>query len=130
MCVVAVLVIFREKINISSKYCMSNWGLLDILDIINALPCVRKITCRNTHRKCSVKIGVLKNFAKFTRKHLRRSFYVNKVVVRRPTTLLKKRLKDRCFLRVCKIFKNAFSIEHLRVTASATCCMHLENLSI
>ena len=116
---------FREKIHISSKYCMSNWGLLDILDIIDALACVRKITCRNTHRKCSVKIGVLKNFVKFTGKHLRRSFFDNKVAVQRSATLLKKRLQDRCFLRVCKIFKSSFSIEHLRVTASIY-CMHLE----
>ena len=42
---------------------------------------------RSSHRRCSVKKGVLKKFAKFTGKHLRQ----------RPATLSKKRLWRRCF---------------------------------
>ena len=43
---------------------------------------------RSVYQRCSVKKGVLKNFAKFTGKHLRQ---------RMPATLLKKRLWHRRF---------------------------------
>ena len=46
---------------------------------------------------CSVKNGVLKNFAKYTGKHLCQSLLFNKVAGFRPTNLLKKRLWHRCF---------------------------------
>ena len=45
----------------------------------------------------SIKIGVLRNFAKFTGKHLCQSLFLNKVAVLRPAALLKKRLWRRCF---------------------------------
>ena len=35
--------------------------------------------CRSSHRRCSVKKGVLKNFAKFTGKHLCQSLFFNKI---------------------------------------------------
>ena len=38
---------------------------------------------RSSHRRCSVKKGVLRNFAKFTAKHLRQSLFFNKVAGRR-----------------------------------------------
>ena len=41
--------------------------------------------------------GVLRNFAKFTGKHLCQSLFFNKVADLRSTTLLKKRLLHRCF---------------------------------
>ena len=44
-----------------------------------------------------MKIGVLKNFAKFTGKHLCQILFLNKVAGLRPATLLKKRLWYRCF---------------------------------
>ena len=34
---------------------------------------------RSSHQRCSVKKGVLRNFAKFTGKHLRQSLFFNKV---------------------------------------------------
>ena len=40
---------------------------------------------------------VLKNFIKFTEKHLRQSLFFNRVVDLRPVTLFKKRLWYRCF---------------------------------
>ena len=43
------------------------------------------------------KKGVLKNFAKFTGKHLCQSLFFNKVASLRPTTLSKKRLWHSCF---------------------------------
>ena len=52
---------------------------------------------RSSHWRCSVKKGVLRNFAKFTGKHLCQSLFFNKVAGLRPATLLKKRLWHRCF---------------------------------
>ena len=40
---------------------------------------------------------VLRNFAKFTGKHLYQSFFFDKVAGLRPATLLKKRLWHKCF---------------------------------
>ena len=51
---------------------------------------------RNSHRKGSVRKGVLKNFAKFT-KNTCASLFFNKVASLNPATLLKKRLRPRCF---------------------------------
>ena len=44
-----------------------------------------------------MKKGVLRNFAKFTGKHLCQSPFFNKVASLTPATLLKKRLWHRCF---------------------------------
>ena len=75
------------------------------------------VVFRISHRRCPIKNGVLKNFAKLTGKHLSRSVFFNKVagqghtylnkpsafssrffkyVRSRPTTLSKKRLQHRC----------------------------------
>ena len=72
------------------------------------------ITCRGSHRRCSVRKNVLKNFAKFAGKHLCQSLFFNKVTRLRPATLLKKGLWHRCFpMNFCKISKNNFFTEHL-----------------
>ena len=50
---------------------------------------------RSSHWSCTVKKGVLENFAKFTGKHLCQSLFFSKVPGLRPgtpATLLKKRL--------------------------------------
>ena len=47
-------------------------------------------TCRSSYQRCSIIKSVLKNFVKFTGKHL----YQN---LPRPATLLKKGLWNRCF---------------------------------
>ena len=44
---------------------------------------------RSSDRRCSVKNGVLKNFANLTGKHLRRSHFLITFQVFRPATLLK-----------------------------------------
>ena len=59
--------------------------------------CMLVFMSRSSHRRCSVRKGVLRNFAKFTGKHLCQSLFFNKVAGLRPTTLLKKRLRQRCF---------------------------------
>ena len=52
---------------------------------------------RSSHRRCSVRKGVLRNFAKFTGKHLCQSLYFNKVAGLRP---------EGC--EFCEISKNTF----------------------
>ena len=52
---------------------------------------------RSSRLEVFCKKGVLKNFAKFTGKHLCHSLFFHKVVGLRPTTLLKKRPWHRCF---------------------------------
>ena len=60
------------------------------------------------------KKGVLRNFAKFTRKHLCQSLFVNKVTGLRPATLLKKRLWHRCFpVNFTKFLRVPFLKEHI-----------------
>ena len=50
------------------------------------------LTSEAVIRKCSVKKGVHRNFAKFTGKLLYQSLFLDKVAGFRPVTLLKKRL--------------------------------------
>ena len=64
-------------------------------------------------RRCSVKKSGLRNFAKFTGKHLCQSFFFNKVADLRPETLLKKRLWHRCFtLNFVKFLRTPFLTEY------------------
>ena len=54
-------------------------------------------SARSSHQRCSIIKGVLRNFTKFTGKHLCQSLFFNKVAGLSPATLLKKRLWHRCF---------------------------------
>ena len=59
--------------------------------------------------------GVLKNFAKFTGKHLCQSLSSNKLASLRPATLLKKRHWLRCFpVYFAKFLRTPFLTEYLR----------------
>ena len=80
---------------------------------------------RNSRSQMFFKIGVLKNFAVFIGKHLCWSLIFNRVADFRPATILKKRLEQMFYCKYCKIFKNTCFEEHLRTTASATCCSRL-----
>ena len=72
-----------------------------------------------SHLRLSIEKGALKDFAKFTQKHLRRSLFFNKSAVFRPAVLLKKRLWHWCFpVNFSKFLKTPFFIEHLWTTAS------------
>ena len=78
---------------------------------------------RNSHRRCSVRKSVLRNFTKCTGKHLCQSLFFNKVAGLRPTTLLKKEILIQGFsCEFCKIFKSTFFTEHLRAIASKNIC--------
>ena len=59
---------------------------------------------RSNHHRCSVEKSVLKNFVKFTGKHLCWNLFFTKVSSLRPTTLLKKRLHHRFFLWIMRNF--------------------------
>ena len=64
--------------------------------------------------KVFCKKGNIRNFAKFTRKHLCESLFFNKVAGLRPATLLKKRLWRMCFpVNFVKFLTTTFFIEHL-----------------
>ena len=70
---------------------------------------MKKCSTRNSHRRCSIKKGVLKNFAKLTGKHLFQSLFFYKVAVLRSVTLFKKRLWHRCFpMNFAKFLRTAF----------------------
>ena len=66
--------------------------------------CILKdLTDRNSHRKCSVKKGVLRNFAKFTGKHLCQSLSYS------LCNFIKKETLAQVFsCEFCEIFKNNF----------------------
>ena len=62
----------------------------------------------------NVKKRLLRNFTKFTGKHLCQKLFVNKIAGLRPATLLKKRLWHRCFpVNFVKFLRRPFYIEHL-----------------
>ena len=52
---------------------------------------------RSSLQRCSIKKGVVRNFTKFTGKHLCLSLFFIKAAGLRPATLLKKRLWHGCF---------------------------------
>ena len=56
---------------------------------------------RSSHQRCSIKKGVLRNFAKFTGKYLCQSLFLRK-------------------LQTSEISKNTFFTEHLQKAASET----------
>ena len=63
----------------------------------------------SSHRRCSVKKGVLKNFANFKGKHLCWSLFLIK---------LKRDCNTDTFCEICEVFKNTYFEECLRETAS------------
>ena len=59
------------------------------------------------------KKGVLRNFSKFTEKHLSQSLFLNKAAGFRPANLLKKRFWHRCFpVNFEKFLRITFFIEY------------------
>ena len=81
---------------------ISKWSFSWILSVLygktgiycrdeNTLWFFTLLTFRSGHRRCSVRKVVLRNFVKFTGKHLCQSFFFSKVAGLRPATLLKKR---------------------------------------
>ena len=78
-------------------------------------------TDRSSHQGCSMQKGVLRNLTNFTGKHLWQSLFFNKAVGLRPATLLKKRLRYRCFpvsCEFCEISQRTFFTDYLWATTS------------
>ena len=64
---------------------------------------------RSSHQRCSLKKVFIKNFTKFTGKHLCWSLFLNKVSGLRTATLLKMRLQQRCFpVNFVKFLRTSF----------------------
>ena len=80
---------------------------------------VKSIQCqihklRSSHPEVFFKNGILRNFTKFTGKHLCQSLFFNNVAGPRPVTLLKKRLWHRCFpVNFVKFLRTPFYIKHI-----------------
>ena len=91
----------------------SIWKILDLKKLYNIFG-----KDRRSHRRCSVRKGVLRNFAKFTGKQICQSLFFSKVADLRPAALLKKRLAQMFSCESCEIFKNTFLTEHIWATAS------------
>ena len=68
---------------------------------------------RSNHRRCSTKIGIFRNFAKFTGKHLYQNLFLNKVQGFRPASLLKKRLWLRCFFLNFAKFLRTYLLQNI-----------------
>ena len=68
-----------------------------------------QMTTRSNHKRCYVIKGVLRNFAKFTEKHLCQLLFYNKVAGPESATLIKKRLWHRCFpMNFAKFLRTTF----------------------
>ena len=68
------------------------------------------LLCLVETAEVSMKKGVLKNFTKFTGKHLCQSLFFNKVE--------KETLAQMFSCELCEISRNTFFTEHLRMTVS------------
>ena len=74
----------------------------------------RVFTFRSSHRRCSVRKGTLRNFTKFTGKHLCQSLCFNKAC-----NFIKIEFMAMVFsCEFCEISMNTFFTEHVWVTAS------------
>ena len=65
---------------------------------------------RSSHRRCSVKTVVNRNFAKFTGKHLWQSLYFNKLAGLACNFVKKETLAQVFSIEFCEISENTFSI--------------------
>ena len=75
-------------------------------------------TSRSSRQRCSVKKGVLRNFLKFTGKHLCQSLFFNKVAGSACNFIKKETLAQLFSCEFYEISKNPFFTEHVWATAS------------
>ena len=69
---------------------------------------------RGSHHRCSPRKGVLRNFSKFTGKHLFQCLFLKKLAGLRAASLLQKRLWRRCFPEnFTKFLRTPFHKKHL-----------------
>ena len=76
---------------------------------------------RSRHRRCSVRKGVLRNFAKLTGKHLCQSLFFLIKLQDWACNFTKKETLEHVFsCEFCEIFKNTFLTERLWTTSSVS----------
>ena len=93
-----------------AKGCLFNNLIVLFVLIINIL----KWSCRSSSSEMFCRKGVLRNFAKFTGKHLCQSLFFKKVAGLRPAVLLKKSLWHMCFpVNFAKFLRAPLFTEHL-----------------
>ena len=73
---------------------------------------------KSSHQRCSVKKGVLRNFAKFTGKYLCQGLFFKKVAGAACNFIKKETLAQVFSCEFCEISKNIFFTEQLRTTTS------------
>ena len=73
---------------------------------------------RNSHQRCSVRKGVLKNFAKFTGNTCARISFLIKLPSSACNFIKKRDSGTGVSCEFCKIFKDVFFTEHLWATTS------------
>ena len=77
---------------------------------------------RSSHQRYAVRKGFLRNFAKFTGKHLRQSLYFNRVAGHACSFIKIETLAQVFSSESCEISKNTFFIEHVWASASLSSC--------
>ena len=83
---------------------------------------------RSSHQRCFAKIGLLRNFTKFTGKYLCQSLFFNKVAL--ACNFIEKETPAQVFsCEFCEISKNTFFAEHLWKTASEESSLSNEGLT-
>ena len=76
---------------------------------------------RSSRPEVFCKEGVLRNFSKFTGKHLCQSLFFNKVAGQACDFIKKETLAKLFSCEFCEVSKSTFFTEHLPVTASNKC---------
>ena len=113
------------------KMCLSIMIIISIKQHLTNISSSIHEKVRNSRPEVFYKKGVLRNFTKFTGKHLCQSLFFNKVAVLRPAALLKRDWR-RCFRghvqhfssqqkKCCKYFAGNF----IRGAISENCCRNL-----
>ena len=69
--------LIRVEVNLINCFCRK--GIYELVVML-----IYQLSSRSSHRRSFVKKSVLKNFTKFTGKHLRQSHFLNKVAGLRP----------------------------------------------
>ena len=106
------MLIFKFNRYILSDFIFSKSGLPYL--IVKQVKLLKFSWFRSSRPEVFCKKGVHINSAKFTGKHLRQSFFFNKVTNLRPATLLNNRLWHRCFpVNFGKLLRTPFFKEHL-----------------
>ena len=113
-------IFFRVKKSLGKNFSTENFcDMAEIFSQQKTNVGSKAITQRSSLLRCSMKNDVLRNFTKFTAKHLCQSVFFNKIAGLRPATLLKKRLWHRYFpVNFAKFLRTPSSTEHLWTTAS------------